>query len=37
MLPEMASECLGRLSNGDEISKIDVNVTDEGQFTYNIA
>ena len=37
MLPELATECLTRLSNNDEISKIDVGVTDEGQFSYNIS
>lgn len=37
MLPEMASECLAKLSSGDEISQIDVAVTDEGQFIYKVA
>lgn len=37
MLPEMAIECLSRLSNSQEISKIHVGVTEEGQFTYEIS
>ncbi len=36
MLPELASECLARMSNGDDISKIHVNVTDDGMFSYQI-
>jgi len=37
MLPEMAIECLSRLSNNQEISKIHVGVTEEGPFTYEIS
>ncbi|TQV85861.1 type VI secretion system ATPase TssH [Aliikangiella coralliicola] len=37
LLPEMATECLSRLSDNQEISKIHVNVTDESQFTYEIS
>lgn len=36
MLPELASECLSRMSSGEEISKIDVGVTDDGLFSYQI-
>ena len=36
LLPEMATECLSRMSEGKEISHIDVGVSDEGQFTYKI-
>jgi len=37
MLPEMASECLSIMANGDVISKIHVTVTNEGSFDYQIA
>ena len=36
MLPEMASECLSKLANEEDISDIHVNVSDEGLFTYAI-
>ncbi|MCW8899159.1 MAG: type VI secretion system ATPase TssH [Gammaproteobacteria bacterium] len=36
MLPEMASECLSRMANAEEITDIHVNVSDEGQFSYAI-
>lgn len=37
MLPEMASECLSRMANNENISKIHVNVSEEGQFSYTIS
>ena len=37
MLPEMASECLSRMASNEDISKIHVNVSDEGQFSYAIS
>ena len=37
MLPEMASECLSRMANEEEISDIHVNVSEEGQFSYEIS
>jgi len=37
MLPEMASECLSRMANSEDISEIHVNVSDEGQFSYAIS
>lgn len=36
MLPELASECLAKMSSGEKISKIDVGVTDDGLFSYQI-
>ncbi len=36
MLPEMASECLSRMANGEIISNIHVGVTEEGDFTYEL-
>jgi type VI secretion ATPase, ClpV1 family len=36
MLPELASECLSRMANGEEIKKVHVGCTDEGTFTYQI-
>ncbi len=36
LLPEMASECLVRLSDNKEITNIAVGVADDGQFTYDI-
>jgi type VI secretion system protein VasG len=36
LLPEMAVECLTKLSNNEQISHIDVNVTEEGLFTYQL-
>ncbi|VAW56540.1 ClpB-like protein [hydrothermal vent metagenome] len=37
MLPEMASECLNRLANKEDINKIHVTVNDDGQFGYQIS
>jgi len=37
LLPEMATECLARLSDNQEISDITVAVSDDGQFTYHIS
>ncbi|NOY71783.1 MAG: type VI secretion system ATPase TssH [Gammaproteobacteria bacterium] len=37
LLPEMATECLSKLADGKEISNINVGVSDDGQFTYNIS
>jgi len=36
MLPELASECLSRMANGEEIKKVHVGCTEEGTFTYQI-
>lgn len=36
MLPELASECLGRMAAGEEIKSIHVGCTEEGGFTYLI-
>ncbi|MDH5179163.1 MAG: type VI secretion system ATPase TssH [Gammaproteobacteria bacterium] len=36
MLPEMASECLSRMADGEDITHIHIGVTDEGDFTYQI-
>lgn len=36
MLPELASECLSRMANGEEIKSVHVGCTDEGKFTYQI-
>ncbi|WP_188151036.1 type VI secretion system ATPase TssH [Teredinibacter waterburyi] len=36
MLPALASECLGRMANGEGVSAIHVGVTDEGEFTYSV-
>ncbi|MFK5950507.1 MAG: hypothetical protein QM500_17275, partial [Methylococcales bacterium] len=37
MLPEMATECLNRIANAEEINKIHVTVDDEGKFGYEIS
>lgn len=37
MLPDLASECLGRMANGEEIHKIHVGCTEEGGFRYEIS
>ena len=36
MLPELASECLSRMADGQSIAKIHIGATDEGGFTYEI-
>ena len=36
MLPEMASECLSKMANAEDIEEIHVNVSDEGLFSYAI-
>ncbi len=37
LLPEMATECLSKLADGKEVSRIEVGVNDDGQFTYAIS
>ncbi|MCP4321100.1 MAG: type VI secretion system ATPase TssH [Alteromonadales bacterium] len=37
LLPQMAVECLTRLSNDEEIEHINVNVCDQGLFSYEIS
>jgi type VI secretion system protein VasG len=37
MLPELASECLGRMARGEEIRKVHVGTTEEGGFRYEIS
>ncbi|MFT6388061.1 MAG: type VI secretion system protein VasG [Cellvibrionaceae bacterium] len=36
MLPELASECLGRMANGEDINAIHVDTTEDGAFNYRI-
>jgi type VI secretion system protein VasG len=36
LLPEMASECLSRMAEGEPIGSIHVGVTDEGGFNYAV-
>jgi len=36
MLPDLASECLGRMAQGEEIHSIHVGCTEEGGFRYEI-
>ncbi len=36
LLPELASECLDRMANEQEIKNIHIGATEEGAFTYNI-
>lgn len=36
LLPELASECLGRMAAGKTIGKIHVAVDDEGRFSYTL-
>lgn len=36
MLPQLASECLSKMANGEQIESIHVNVDDDGVFSYNI-
>lgn len=37
LLPALASECLDRMANGEEISKVHVGATEDGDFTYEVA
>lgn len=37
MLPDLASECLGRMAQGEEIRSIHVGCTEEGGFRYEIS
>ena len=37
MLPALASECLNKMANGEEITKIHIGVTEEGSFTYEVS
>ncbi len=36
MLPQLASECLAKMAQGEEISKIHVGCDEDGGFTYDI-
>ena len=36
LLPELAIECLSRMSNDQEVSHIQVNVSEDGLFSYDI-
>ena len=37
LLPSLATECLGRISENLEINKIHINVDDKGEFSYKIS
>ncbi len=37
LLPAMAAECLGKMAMGEAISKVHVDVNEEGQFSYQIS
>lgn len=37
LLPALATECLGKMANGEAINNIHVGVTEEGQFSYQIS
>ena len=37
MLPELASECLSRIGNNEEITSVFVSVDEEGKFTYELS
>ena len=37
LLPELASECLSRMAEGETIDRIHVNVDDQGAFVYDIS
>lgn len=36
MLPALASECLSKMAEGEEISKVHIGVDEEGHFTYSV-
>jgi len=36
MLPQLASECLSKMANAEQISRIHVNVSDAGEFSYTL-
>lgn len=37
LLPGLATECLSKMSNDEEIHNIHINVNDEGEFSYTIS
>jgi len=37
VLPILASECLAKLASGDDINKIHIGVSEEGEFNYTIS
>lgn len=37
LLPALATECLSRMANADEIGSIHIGVSEQGEFTYAIA
>lgn len=36
ILPELGTECLSRMAAGEDIQKIHVGCTEEGEFTYSV-
>lgn len=36
LLPSLATECLSKISESSEVNKIHINVSDNGEFTYQI-
>lgn len=37
MLPALASECLSKMANGEEINSVHIGVDDEGVFSYEVS
>ena len=37
LLPALASECLDRMAEGEEITKVHVGATEDGDFTYEVS
>ncbi|WP_338353319.1 type VI secretion system ATPase TssH [Thalassolituus oleivorans] len=37
LLPSLASECLNKMANDEEITKVHVGATEDGEFTYTVS
>ncbi len=37
VLPALASECLAKMAEGEEVTKVHIGATDEGDFTYQVS
>jgi type VI secretion system protein VasG len=37
LLPSLAAECLNRMANDEEITKVHIGATEEGDFTYTVS
>jgi type VI secretion system protein VasG len=37
VLPALASECLAKMAEGEEVTKVHIGATEDGDFTYQVS